>query len=242
MGSTTSAGKIPLLQKENVKPYLINFSNTDQSSIDPSFFNCDVLVIAIPPKVRSNPDSPYISIIQSIIQSIKRYNVKKVIYISSTGVYGDLNCHLDEKTQPKPDSLSGKVLLQSEFLFRSESSFQTTIVRFGGLIGPGRDPANFFSGKKNIPNGQGPVNLIHRDDCCGICLTILEKNAFGYVINATSQEHPKKMDFYLEACIRSGVPEPEFIDELLSWKIVDSIYLQPLLLYNFCRSLIDVKD
>lgn len=236
-GSTTSTDKLPILRKERIKPYRISLPNTDQSSIDSSFFICDVLVIAIPPKVRSNPNSPYIPIILFLIESIKASDVRNVIYISSTGVYTDASKHVDETTQPDPDSISGKVLFHAESLFRSENSFRTTIVRFGGLIGPGRDPANFFSGKRDVPNGQAPVNLIHLDDCCGICLAILKQDAFGYVINAVSPEHPKKMEFYKQVCIRAGVPEPEFRDELLSWKIVDSVNIQSLLPYSFSRSI-----
>ncbi|MBA4053580.1 MAG: NAD(P)-dependent oxidoreductase [Marivirga sp.] len=240
-GSTTSTGKLPLLENENIEPFLIDLSNSNQQLPDPSFFRCDVLVITIPPKVRANLQNTYISTIQSLIDLVKLHHVRDVLYISSTGVYGDSNNDVDETTIPTPDSLSGKVSLEAEYLFKSEALFRTTIIRFGGLIGPGRDPANFFSGKKNIPNGQAPVNLIHLEDCCGICSAIIKKRAFGYVINACAPEHPKKMDFYLRACIRKGVPEPEFIDELLVWKIVNSIYVQPLLSYSFSRSLVELK-
>lgn len=236
-GSTTSVGKLQILEEENIAPFLIDFSNGEQTSIDPAFFDCDVLVLTIPPKVRANPDSKYLTVIQSLIEFIKRHQIRHVLYISSTGVYGDSNSHVNERTTPKPESLSGRVLLQTESLFKSNTSFRTTIVRFGGLIGPGRDPANFFSGKKDIPNGQAPVNLIHLDDCCGICLAILRQGAFGYVINACSPEHPKKMEFYKQACIRAGVSEPDFKDELLGWKIVESVILDELLSYSFSRSI-----
>jgi nucleoside-diphosphate-sugar epimerase len=240
-GSTTSIGKLAILEKENIEPFLINLSGAEPSSIDPSFFHTDILLITIPPKVKHNPGNQYIAVIQSIIELIKKYQVKKVIYISSTGVYGNCNSHVDESTSPVPDSLSGKVLLQAESLFRSDHSFTTTVVRFGGLIGPGRDPANFFSGKKNIPNGRAPVNLIHLEDCCGICLAILNHHAFGYVINACAPEHPKKMDFYTQSSIQAGMQVPEFVDELLNWKIVNSMYVQPLLSYKFSFSMTDVN-
>jgi len=58
-------------------------------------------------------------------------------------------------------------LYRSEQLFHENTNFQTTVIRLAGLIGPGRNPARFFAGKTNIPNGNAPVNLIHLDDCIG---------------------------------------------------------------------------
>lgn len=238
-GSTTSPAKLPVLENEGIEPFLIDFTGEGISPADPLFFHCDVLVITIPPKVRSNHANRYIPILQSLILSLTDHAVHRVIFISSTGVYGDVNSRVDETTIPLPHSLSGKTLLEAESLFRQNNSFATTIVRFAGLTGPGRDPANFFSGKKDIPNGRAPVNLIHLDDCCGVCLAILKQQAFGYIINACAPDHPEKMEFYSKCCIRAGIPQGEFSDELLNWKIVDSVYIRALLSYAFSVPLKD---
>jgi len=131
-----------------------------------------------------------------------------------------------------PDTESGKILLEAERLLQSQTSFKTTILRFGGLVGPGRHPGRFFAGKKDIPNGRAPVNLIHLNDCIGIGLAVIEQNTFGHLFNAVSPAHPQKADFYTNAALQGGLPAPEFLDELSNWKIVNSAEL-PVLGYEF---------
>src|SRR5690606_32753411 len=105
--------------------------------------------------------------------------VKQVILISSIGVYENSNNRFTELDTPQPDTESGKALFAAEKIAKEQKGITTTVLRFGGLFGPGRDPGRFFSGKKNIPNGLAPVNMIHLNDCLGISLAILEKEAFG---------------------------------------------------------------
>ena len=193
-GSTTTPEKMPILKAGGIEPFLIDLS--DQSAFEPDFFNCDILVIAIPPKARSGEGSHYLPKLQTAITSIKTSDIKKVILISSTGVYADLNKEITEVTDPAPNRLSGVVLLEAEQLFKKQTAFKTTIIRLGGLFGPGRDPGRFFAGKKDIPNGLAPVNLIHLDDCIGVTKAVINQELFGYTINACSPHHPLKQDFY----------------------------------------------
>ena len=67
---------------------------------------------------------------------------KHLIYISSTGVYGDHGGNwIDESTTPNPVREGGKACLEAEEVIRS-SSFQSrsTILRFAGIYGPERVP------------------------------------------------------------------------------------------------------
>ncbi|QEC78499.1 SDR family oxidoreductase [Mucilaginibacter ginsenosidivorax] len=235
-GSTTSEQKIALLANEGIAPYLVNFS-ADEETYNADFFDCDVLFIAIPPKARSGAGAEFIPKIQRILSAIRLHHVKKVIFISSTTVYADLNCEVDEHTPPLPDTESGKILLEAENLFKNAPAFQTTIIRFAGLIGPGRNPGRFFAGKKNIPNGNAPVNLIHLDDCIGISKAIIIQDAFGCVFNGCLPQHPLKSAFYAQAAVDAGLEKPEFIDELKEWKIVKSVNVEEILGYQFRHTL-----
>ncbi|RCH56219.1 SDR family NAD(P)-dependent oxidoreductase [Mucilaginibacter hurinus] len=234
-GSTTSAEKLGTLKEHGITPFIVD-TTADGINFDPAFFNCDILWIAIPPKRKAGEVDDYIKKIQQIVEAAKRYRVKQVIHISSTGIYGDHNHEVDELTPPEPTSVSGKALLDVEDLLRAQTAFGATIVRFGGLFGPGRNPGRFFAGKKNIPNGQAPVNMIHLDDCIGISHAIMAKQAFGHTFNACSPYHPPKADFYTKAASSSGMEKPEFIDELNEWKIVNSVYVNEVLGYTFNSS------
>jgi nucleoside-diphosphate-sugar epimerase len=231
-GSATSTEKLEQLASAGITPFLVQF-DADAAQFDPSFFDCDILVISIPPKFRKGETADYLPKIRRMIDTILIYQIKKIIYISSTGIYGDHNREVDESSDPKPDTESGNLLLEAETLFRNETPFKTAILRFGGLVGPGRHPGRFFAGKKDIPNGMAPVNLIHLRDCIRISTAIVEKNAFGQTFNGVMPDHPQKADFYKEAALRAGLTEPEFIHELQNWKIVNSINVASILDYHF---------
>ncbi|MBK0381019.1 SDR family oxidoreductase [Mucilaginibacter segetis] len=231
-GSTTTAEKLPSLRAEGILPFLIDLS-ADGSRFADDFFKCDILIIAIPPKARSGEGEQYIPKLQTVVNAIERNAINKVILISSTGVYADLNREVDEHTDPQPVSSSGKILFVAEDLFRKQTGFKSTIIRFGGLVGPGRDPARFFAGKKNIPNGLAPVNLIHLDDCVGFTAAVLTMDAFGFTFNACTPHHPSKFAFYTQAAERAGMALPEFIPELKEWKIVSGVIADEVLRYEY---------
>jgi nucleoside-diphosphate-sugar epimerase len=231
-GSTTSPNKLEALNEAGITPFIIDLS-AENTILDPAFFTCDVLVIAIPPKSRSGEGAEYVHKLQRVINAIRKGSVKKVILISSTGVYSEQNMELNELSDPKPNTPSGLILFDAEELFRQQTDFKTTIIRFGGLIGPGRDPGRFFAGKKEIPNGLAPVNMIHQDDCIGFTLAILEKDAFGYTINAVTPHHPAKFAFYAQAADKAGLEQSQFIPELKEWKIISSVNADKILTYDF---------
>ncbi len=230
-GSTTSPIKLPVLKSGNIPAYLIDISSPETSVIDPLFFTCNILVIAN--NVRINDGQKYLAQIGTTIGLIKQFKIKKVIFISSISAYGEPCAPVDEDTKPTPVTVSGKLLLQAEKLLQAQLTFSTTIIRFGGLIGPGRDPGNFFAGKSNIPNGDAPVNLIHLDDCIGITESIISSDIEIELINAVAPSHPTKKAFYTAASKKSGLAIPSFISGKTTWKIVDSINTGKLLKYTF---------
>lgn len=231
-GSTTTPEKLEILQKAGITPYLMNFQENEEDTTI-SFFDCSVLIISIPPKRSTAEQHTYLSKIKRIAKNASLHKVPEVIFISSTSVYEDCNGKVDEYTIPNPDTDSGKAMLTAELHLRENSDFNSTIIRFGGLIGPGRNPGRFFAGKTAIPNGKAPVNLIHLTDCIGITLQIIEKSAFGYLYNACAEDHPERQTFYTAAALNSGLERPEFINELKNWKQVNSINIKEKLNYNF---------
>ena len=231
-GSVRSFEKIAQLSGFGIEPFLVNL-NDDFEHIDPLFLSCDILIVSIPPKFRTEEKDGYLSKIHMIIKSIRECGINRIIYISSTGVYSEQNREVTESDRPDPDTEQGRILLYAEELFQSDPDFKTCIVRFGGLVGPGRHPGRFFGGRSNVPNGRAPVNLIHLEDCIGISLVIIGQDVFGCIVNAVSPDHPAKADFYKTAAIQAGLPAPQFIDELTNWKIVGSTNIPRLLKYEF---------
>lgn len=232
-GSTTSPQKLSSLMENKISPILLILSPDVKGDNLDLFFTSDYLIINIPPPRIGNSEEFHLAQINSVISELKKYHCRKIIFISSTSVYGNTNAEVNEEDPPNPESDSGKVLVRVEEFLKTEKGFEVTIIRFGGLIGIDRNPVYYFSGKKKIPGGNAPLNLIHQEDCIGIIKCVIEKEIWNETINGVSPNHPIKKEFYTKAAVNMIQNIPEFEDEFKSYKIVSSIKVQELLNYNF---------
>jgi len=231
-GSVTTPEKFGLLRTSGVVPYRIVLNDSEIEVDDPAFFETDVLIISIPPRRIDGIERVFPAQIAQLIPVILKAGIQKVIFISSTSVYPENLQTASENDALSPDKASGKALVAAENLLKNLTDFQTTIIRFGGLIGADRNPARFLL-KSDRPVANIPVNLIHQDDCIGIMMAILEQDLWGETLNACCPEHPLKKDFYGKAAQISGLPEPHISNQTESFKIIDSSKLQRLLKYKF---------
>ncbi len=230
-GSTTRTEKLDTLHNHGIDPFLVHLSAIDAA--DKCFFDSDVLLINVPPGLRKQSEEAYLDQMEQLSKAVSASPVKYVVFISSTSVYPELNKVITDVSDADPDN----ALYRSELLFTQSPSFKTTVIRFAGLIGPGREPSRFFAGKQNIPNGQAPVNLIHLDDCIGIIEAVLEQQKFGFTHHAASPIHPEKQAFYTHAAKQAGLALPGFLDELRDWKVIDSTVVVEQLGYKFSTSI-----
>lgn len=228
-GSTTKVEKLEVLKANGIEAFLVNLDK--DTEIDTSFLDCELLVISVPPQTKKEKIRDFISQMSIVKIGAKNAGLKNILLISSIGVYQDCNCIVDETVNPEPVNETGKILLEVENLLLEEASFTTTVIRFGGLIGPNRDLAKHFAGKYNIPNGLAPINLIHLSDCIKLTQTIIENRAYGFIYNGVSPNHPNRKTFYTQACKDAGLDAPHFIEELLDWKQVDSYRIPEVLQY-----------
>ncbi|HEA23064.1 MAG TPA: SDR family oxidoreductase [Pricia antarctica] len=226
-GSTTSKEKLTSLSEDGIHPFTITLSeDAIEGDIEGFLSNVDTLIINVPPKLRGDHKENYIIKMGLLNAAVKSSNVKKVVFVSSTSVYGDVDGDVTEKTTPVPVTESGRQLLDSENIFREDSSLKVTIVRFGGLLGPERHPVTMLSGKKNLSNGNFPINLIHLNDCIKIISEILKNNWWNETINGVYPSHPTKQKYYTSKAIEKGLQIPEYETNTLKiGKIVSSYIL-----------------
>ena len=217
-GSTTTEEKLELLEMNNITPYIVNISEFEEFD---SFLNSDILIISITSKDLDG--------FQNLISQIESSDVQKVIFISSTSVYGRLN-----KVMTEEDVVLKTPLTEIEDLFRQNNFFETTIIRFAGLFGDERHPSNWFKNGRKIPQPKGFVNMIHKEDCIEIIHTIIDQNCWGQTFNACSNHHPTRREFYTIAKLSNDFEIPEFEDnDVYEWKIISSKKLQDVLDYTF---------
>jgi nucleoside-diphosphate-sugar epimerase len=236
-GSTTSVDKLPTFVNFGIQPYLIALSENEiTGNLDAFLENSKILIIDVPPKLRGSEKEKFVSKIKNTIPFIQKSSIEKVLFISSTSVYGQVNLIVTEETELNPDTESGKQLVQAEQLLQSNPNFKTTILRFGGLIGEDRHPIKFLAGRKNIENPNAPINLIHQDDCIGIILKIIKLDCWNETYNAATPFHPSRKEYYAQKAIEFNLPLPEFNSETLTFgKTIASSKVETIFEYTFVK-------
>lgn len=212
-GSTTSEEKLEILKKKGIDPFYIELTEERTKGEIFSFLNgAEVLVIAIPPGLRKDPESDFVKKMKLFIIKIALSSVEKVIFISSTSVFKDDEAFTsyDEHSVPNGTSSSAVQLQNTEKLLQNNANFKTTVVRMGGLLGEKRYPAKFLAGRENVKNGNAPVNLIQQKDCIALLESVLEKDVFGDTFHGVFPSHPIKKEYYQEAAKKLGLELPVF--------------------------------
>lgn len=230
--STTSTEKHKQLLRNGFDSYILKFEPELVGNSD-FFEGLDILFLNIPPRRRADIQDFFPKQIEQIQKQITNSNIGKVLFISSTSVYGNENKLVTEHDKLQPDKPSGIALIRAEQQLLNNTTYASTILRFAGLVGPDRHPGRFFAGRQDLPNGQAPVNMIHQADCLLIIEQIFEQNAWNLTMNACADKHPTKQDFYKQAALLGNFVAPTFINELTDYKIIDNSMLKRELNYKF---------
>jgi nucleoside-diphosphate-sugar epimerase len=232
--SKSTAAGAEALRADGIECHLLRLDPRPSTDVDASLFDAGVLVVNIPPSRRPEIESYHLEQMQALGELVAESPISRVLFISATSVYPDTNGTVSEKDDLTPVKPAGKALLLAEKFWRDNPRLQTTVIRFAGLVGEGRDPGRFLAGRRGIANGDAPVNLIHLDDCLGITMEILNQEVWGETFNACCPEHPSRRVFYPAAARKAGLVEPTFADDpTTSFKRVDSSRVVQHLGYRF---------
>jgi nucleoside-diphosphate-sugar epimerase len=224
----------PLIQGD-IGIFPLNFTPEIETANAEELFQADTLVLNIPPSAMG---TDYLKAMWDVVRHLKYYGTGKLIFISSTGVFGDHQLEVDEETLPEPTSNNGKILRDAEILFQSNHP-NCILLRPGGLVGGQRHPAKFLSGRTGLKGQHHPVNLVHREDLIKMCIALIHLETGEKVFHAVSLEHPEKAAFYREITRRNDLALPVFdpsddtvgkkISAEHSWKIISlkPIYASP---------------
>lgn len=211
-GTTTKVEKIAKMNAEGIESFL--FNSPGCNSIDRSLFNSEAVLINIPPgrSKKSNLDHYEQSIDEILINLKSAKKVRKLIFVSSTSVYGSEEDIFYETSETHPESESGKTLLRAEKKIIT-SNISYIILRFGGLAGPGRHPGRFLSGKTELTTGCQSVNFLHLEDAIGVIQKLLERDIHNDIFNVAAPKHPLKKDFYTKMALLINLPPPVFDED-----------------------------
>jgi nucleoside-diphosphate-sugar epimerase len=230
-GARTSMAGANELKAAGLDGYVVVLDEQVLTAPD-AFWEADILIINIPPRKERGPGA-HVTEIALLSSFLETTSIKKVLFVSSTSVYADVNGLVTETSEERPETLNGEALRAAEKLLLASSGFDTTVLRFGGLIGYDRVP-----GERTLMEGRRandlPMNVIHRDDCIGVIEQVIEKDVWGEVFNACASGHPLRYTYYKTAAEHLGIQMPRKLSpKEMPYKIVSSGKLKKILGYEF---------
>lgn len=131
----------------------------------------------------------FIDSIAPLQQALHTHPVQRVVFISSSSVYGSRQGEwMDETTPPQPDTPTAQVLWQAEQQWRKVWGNRLTVVRPSGIYGPGRlRLIDWVKQGKPVKLNQW-TNRIHSDDLAGFLAHLSSLTELAPLYLATDQQ------------------------------------------------------
>jgi len=185
-----------------------------------------IIHLAAQPGVRVSLKKPFVTLNQNLISFInileiaRLKKVKKIIYASSSSVYGDSKIYpfKEDDHENVPTSVYGATKLSNEIIARSYSrnfKMKCVGVRFFTVYGPyGRPDMAYYSFLENLRNNQ-KINVFNKGRM---------KRDFTYiddVINGIIAIYKKKMKEY-HTVLNIGKGKPDHLMDLV--KLIEKNY------------------
>jgi nucleoside-diphosphate-sugar epimerase len=183
----------------------LTFSTTSKSfdiTKDPipnEFIESDILIYTVPPLGLKEAEKFFSQIDSN----------KKIIFTSSTSIYGKNQGFVDENTLSTLEITSSPVLYATEQYLKNKFK-NLTIIRPGGLYDEKRNPVFFLAGRSGITTGNELLHLVHQTDCINAILSIVDKDLFGEDFNLVSDLRILKKEYYQEMAQKLSLAIPEF--------------------------------
>jgi nucleoside-diphosphate-sugar epimerase len=193
VGTTRSAERIEAIEAQGIESYLL--SSERGQSVTELCEGADLLV-SFPPARPSDED------LSKLVKSARR-----IVYISSTGVYGRVSGKIDESSPVDAAFPGAADRLYAEDVWRAQGAI---VLRAPGLYGPAtglhirlRDRTYRLPG-----DGKNHISRIHLADLAQIVLAALDRSAAGSVY-VVGDLHPAPQIEVVEwLCRKMQLPLP----------------------------------
>lgn len=163
----------------------------------------------VPPDRNGSYDQRIDQFLQLCINQAPR----RIVYISTSGVYGDCGgdwVNEDRPTAPLTDRAKRRVYAEQALQqYCHDSDTEYMILRVGGIYGAERLPIHRLANIKVICPEEAPFsNRIHVEDLAQVCAAAMECEATNEIVNV-ADGHPSTMtDYYYQIADLAGHPRP----------------------------------
>lgn len=142
---------------------------------------------------------------------------QRILYISTTGVYGDCQGDWVDETQPtRPTAERSHRRLDAEDVLRRwsrDSGGELVVLRVAGIYGPQRLPLERLRrGEPLVRPEESPYsNRIYVDDLVAVCAAAMDRADNGAVFNVSDGNPSTMTDYFLQIADATGLPPPPLI-------------------------------
>ena len=183
------------IQIQGVESLQIDFDSSKRTVDSAGDMAC--VIYLVPPPTDGIRDTRIRNFFDRILHEIP----KRLVLISTTGVYGDCQgAWIDEDTPVNPQTDRARRRLDAEQFatdWAKQNDVSLAILRVGAIYGPNRVPRDRIRRGITLPpaSESGFLNRIHVDDLTAICIAAAHSDSDG--IFNVSDGHPMKMVEYM---------------------------------------------
>jgi nucleoside-diphosphate-sugar epimerase len=214
--TTASMARAEELNAQGIDTEILSLPLTEVLEKPLSVFSMHTLIICIPPRLKQGLTN-YADNVANIVALAEKYEVKKLIMISSSAVYNGLSGKVDETSLLDFSANKVKSLHDAEQMVIAFTG-NKNILRLSGLVGPKRHPGRFLSASKLHNNGSSQVNLIHQSDAVGLIVALINNDepcdvnnvADKVIFNGVSSTDCSRKVFYQAATKALDLDIPNF--------------------------------
>lgn len=225
-------------KKVNPNIELIEYNpNKGKVYLSESLASSKILLISIAPD--KNGDVVLKSNYEDIANALKT-SVKRVIYLSTTAVYGDANgSTVDEKYKinPQSDRAKSRILAESQWTDLCDKFGVTlNILRLSGIYGTGRNQIrNLINGTAKRIIKEGHVfNRIHVADIARIIYMLSVSDIKSDIFNISDDmpAPPQDVVEFAARLLNTDPPEPVIYSEAILSEMARSFYSETKYIIN----------
>jgi len=199
-GTTRSSDRAAAYLDSGLHPFVLD--TTEPATVEQlqvHEFDTVVVAVGMDRKRYDSVHDVYVVGLENVLQNLND-KVGQLIYVSSTGVYGDFGGEwVDENSPTEPQRDGGKACLAAEKLLqKSRFADRSTILRMAGLYGNERVPTKSAVESKQWSklSATGYLNLIHVDDAVGAVCAVTDQAFLGETFLVADSNPTLRREYY----------------------------------------------
>jgi nucleoside-diphosphate-sugar epimerase len=202
-------------------------------SLEPPALAADVLLHAAPPTESGSRDERTRNLVAALAGA--RMLPRRVVYISTSGVYGDCNgAWVDESRPVHPETDRARRRVDAEQVLADwgrSSGVEIVVLRVPGIYAADRLPLARLKKGTPVLRAEEDVytNHVHADDLAAICVRALERDAPAGLYNAADDTEMKMGDYFDLVADRVGLARPPRVSRAEGEQLI------PPMLLSFMR-------